>query len=134
MLVIEDYLDALHWAERTGGLPALIARADANAAIVDRWVGRTPWIRHLAADPATRSNTSVCLAFEEGAVPAGDQAALAKAIAARLEAEGAAYDIGSYRDAPPGLRIWCGSTVEASDLAALMPWLDWAYAMETGRS
>jgi phosphoserine aminotransferase len=133
MLVIEDYLDALHWAARTGGLEALIARADANAAVVDRWVQRTTWAKHLAVDTATRSNTSVCLAFDERIVPADRQPALAKAIAQRLAAEGAAFDIGAYRDAPPGLRIWCGSTVEACDLEALMPWLDWAYAMEMER-
>jgi phosphoserine aminotransferase len=132
MLVIEDYLDALRWAESIGGLKALISRADANAAVIDRWVARTPWIRHLAADPRTRSNTSVCLTFDAAHVAPEKQAALAKTIAARLEAEGAAYDIGAYRDAPPGLRIWCGSTVEAADLEALLPWLDWAYACETG--
>ncbi|MFO1172856.1 MAG: phosphoserine transaminase [Hyphomicrobiaceae bacterium] len=132
MLVIEDYLDALRWAERIGGLKALIARADANAAVIDRWVAKTPWIKHLAADPSTRSNTSVCLTFDAAHVAPEKQAALGKAIAARLEAEGAAYDIGAYRDAPPGLRIWCGSTVEVSDLEALTPWLDWAYATETG--
>ncbi|MEZ5923611.1 MAG: phosphoserine transaminase [Hyphomicrobiaceae bacterium] len=131
MLVIEDYLDALRWAESIGGHDKLVARADANAAVVDRWVAKTPWVRHLAADPTTRSNTSVCLAFADPAVPAERQAGLAKAIAQRLEAEGAAYDIGAYRDAPPGLRIWCGSTVETSDLDALMPWLDWAYRSET---
>lgn len=134
MLVIEDYLDALRWAEGIGGLEALIARADANAAVIDRWVARTPWIKHLAADPRTRSNTSVCLTFDAAHVAADKQAPLAKAIAARLEAEGAAYDIGAYRDAPPGLRIWCGSTVETSDLESLTPWLDWAYATETGRA
>ncbi len=134
MLVIEDYLDALRWAERIGGLAALIARANANAAVIDRWVSRTPWVKHLAADPKTRSNTSVCLTFDDRAVPAAKQAALAKAIAARLEAERAAYDIGAYRDAPPGLRIWCGSTVEASDLEALTPWLDWAHDTEIGRA
>ncbi len=134
MLVIEDYLDALRWAERIGGLAALIARANANAAVIDRWVSRTPWVKHLAADPKTRSNTSVCLTFDERAAPVAKQATLAKAIAARLEAERAAYDIGAYRDAPPGLRIWCGSTVEASDLEALMPWLDWAYDIEIGRA
>ena len=134
MLVIEDYLDALRWAEGIGGLEALIARANANAAVIDRWVSRTTWVKHLAADPKTRSNTSVCLAFDERAVPVEKQAALAKAIAARLEAERAAFDIGAYRDAPPGLRIWCGSTVEASDLEALTPWLDWAFETEIGRA
>ena len=134
MLVIEDYIDALTWADSIGGLKALIARADANAAVIDRWVARTPWIRHLAAHSSTRSNTSVCLAFDGQAVATDKQAALGKAIAARLETENAAYDIGAYRDAPPGLRIWCGSTVETSDLEALMPWLDWAYAIESGRA
>jgi phosphoserine aminotransferase len=134
MLVIEDYVDALDWAVQIGGLGALIARADANAAVIDRWVQQTLWARHLASDPKTRSNTSVCLAFDAHHVPAERQAALAKAMAARLEAEGTAYDIGAYRDAPAGLRIWCGSTVERRDLEALTPWLDWAYAIETGRS
>jgi phosphoserine aminotransferase len=133
MLVIEDYLDALRWGERQGGLKALIARADANAGVIDGWVRRTPWIEHLAGAAQTRSNTSVCLAFNGQIVPTRRQAGLAKALAARLEAERAAYDIGAYRDAPPGLRIWCGSTVERSDLEALTPWLDWAYAMEAGR-
>jgi len=126
MLAVEDYIFALEWALGLGGLPALIARADANSATVDAWVERTPWIAHLAHDPATRSNTSVCLRFAE----AGDdeaQTALVKRIASLLEAEGAAYDIASYRDAPPGLRLWCGATVETADLEALFPWLDWAF-------
>jgi phosphoserine aminotransferase len=109
----------------------LIARADANAAAVAAWVGRTGWIDHLAADPATRSNTSVCLKFADGALPGLDadgQAALVKKMAALLEVEGAAYDVASYRDAPPGLRIWCGGTVETADIEALLPWLDWAFA------
>ena len=130
MLAIEDYIFALEWAQGLGGLSALIARADANAAAVDAWVERTPWIEHLAADPATRSNTSVCLKFAGAALPGFDteaQAALTKRIAALLENEGAAYDIASYRDAPPGLRIWCGGTVETDDLEALFPWLDWAF-------
>jgi phosphoserine aminotransferase len=127
MLAVEDYVWCLEWAQGLGGLPALMARADANAAAVDAWVGRTSWIAHLARDPSTRSNTSVCLRFAE----AGDdeeQAALVKKMSAMLEAEGAAYDVASYRDAPPGLRIWCGATVETADLEALFPWLDWAYA------
>ena len=129
-LCVEDYIFALEWAVGLGGLSALIARADANAAAVDAWVQRTPWIEHLAADPATRSNTSVCLKFAEGALPGGDaeaEAALVKKIAALLEGEGAAYDIAGYRDAPPGLRLWCGATIETDDLEALFPWLDWAF-------
>jgi phosphoserine aminotransferase len=130
MLAVEDYIFALEWAVGLGGLRALIARADANAAAVDFWVGRTDWIEHLAADPATRSNTSVCLKFADGALPGFDgeaQSALVKRMASLLEAEGAAYDIAGYRDAPPGLRIWCGATVETDDLEALFPWLDWAF-------
>ena len=130
MLCVEDYIFALDWAVGLGGLSALIARADANAAAVDAWVQRTPWIEHLAADPATRSNTSVCLKFAEGALPGADadaEAALVKKIAALLEGEGAAYDIAGYRDAPPGLRLWCGATIETDDLEALFPWLDWAF-------
>ncbi|HEX4738177.1 MAG TPA: phosphoserine transaminase [Allosphingosinicella sp.] len=128
MLCVEDYIFALEWAQGLGGLPALIQRADANAAALDEWVQRTEWIEHLAADPATRSNTSVCLKFADGV--GGDaeaQAALVKKMASLLEAEGAAYDIAAYRDAPPGLRIWCGATVETADLEALFPWLDWAF-------
>ena len=130
MLCVEDYIFALEWAVGLGGLSALIARADANAAAVDAWVQRTPWIEHLAADPATRSNTSVCLKFAEGALPGADaeaEAALVKKIASLLEGEGAAYDIAGYRDAPPGLRLWCGATIETDDLEALFPWLDWAF-------
>jgi phosphoserine aminotransferase len=127
MLALEDYIFALEWAQGLGGLDALIARADANAAAVDAWVQRTQWIEHLAADPATRSNTSVCLKFAAGAVPGADQAALVKAMAALLEAEAAAFDVASYRDAPPGLRIWCGATVDTADIETLCPWLDWAF-------
>jgi phosphoserine aminotransferase len=130
MLCVEDYLDALAWAEGIGGLEALHKRADANARVIWDWIGRTPWIANLAKDPATRSNTSVCLEIVDPAVKAlapDQQAAVAKNIATRLEKEGVALDIGSYRDAPPGLRIWCGATVEASDLAALTAWLDWAF-------
>jgi phosphoserine aminotransferase len=130
MLCVEDYIFALEWALGLGGLSALVGRANANAAAVDAWVQRTPWIDHLAADPATRSNTSVCLKFAADALPGADaeaEAALVKKIAALLEAEGAAYDIAGYRDAPPGLRIWCGATVETADLEALFPWLDWAF-------
>ena len=131
MLAVEDYIFALEWAQGQGGLHGLIARADANAAALDSWVQRTPWIEHLAADPATRSNTSVCLTFADGAVD-GDAAALVKRMAALLEAEAAAYDIAAYRDAPPGLRIWCGATVETEDVERLGPWLDWAF--QTARS
>ena len=126
MLAVEDYIFALEWALGLGGLPKLIARADANTAAVDAWVGRTDWIEHLAADPATRSNTSVCLKFAGEGDPAA-QSALIKEMAGLLEAEGAGYDLASYRDAPPGLRLWCGATVETDDLEALFPWLDWAY-------
>jgi len=131
MLCVEDYLDALTWAEAIGGLDGLIARADANAAALAAWVDRTPWIKNLAADPAVRSNTSVCLAFtdpEITALPVADQSAFAKRMAGLLDAEGVAYDIAHYRDAPPGLRIWCGATVETADIEALAPWLDWAFA------
>ncbi len=131
MLAVEDYIHALEWAQGLGGLHALIARADANAAALDAWVQATPWIEHLVADPAIRSNTSVCLKFAEAAVPGldgGGQMALVKKMALLLEAEGAAFDIASYRDAPPGLRIWCGATVESDDIVALGPWLDWAFA------
>jgi len=126
MLCVEDWLFALDWAERIGGLEALIARADANAAALDRWVRRADWIEHLAADPAIRSNTSVCLQFADRSDVEANTARQ-KAIAKLLEAEDAAYDIGAYRDAPPGLRIWCGATVDTSDIEALGPWLDWAW-------
>ncbi|MBM7070107.1 phosphoserine transaminase [Actibacterium sp. 188UL27-1] len=128
MLCVEDYLQALDWAESVGGLPGLIARADANAKAVADFVAATPWIDHLATDPATRSNTSVCLKFTDDRID--DGAAFAKAIAKRLEAEGVALDIGGYRDAPPGLRIWCGATVETSDISAMLPWLAWAFEAE----
>ncbi|MFL6858800.1 MAG: phosphoserine transaminase [Allosphingosinicella sp.] len=127
MLAVEDYIFALEWGLALGGLPALVARADANAAAVAGWVERTPWIAHLAHDPRTRSNTSVCLRFAEAGDDEG-QAALVKQMAALLEAEGAGYDLAAYRDAPPGLRLWCGATVETEDLEALFPWLDWAHA------
>ncbi|MDZ4790655.1 MAG: phosphoserine transaminase [Hyphomicrobiales bacterium] len=133
MLCVEDYLDALGWAESIGGLPALHARADANAAVIAEWVARTPWVDFLAVDPATRSNTGVTLKFTDASLPAAKNAAVSKQIAAMLDAEGVAYDIASYRDAPPGLRIWCGATVEAVDVAALMPWLDWAYVTTTAQ-
>jgi phosphoserine aminotransferase len=131
MLCVEDYLDTLAWAKSIGGLPALHARADANAKAIADWVARTPWIDFLTRDPALRSNTSVCLKVVDPAVSrlsAEAQAAFVKGIAAMLEQEEIAYDINAYRDAPAGLRIWCGSTVESSDVAALTLWLDWAYA------
>jgi phosphoserine aminotransferase len=133
MLCVEDYLDTLGWAKAIGGLDALVARADANFAAIDRFVAASPWLGHLAVDPATRSNTSVCLSIVDPAVAALEadaQAAFAKNLVAALEKEGVAYDIGAYRDAPPGLRIWAGATVESSDLEALMPWLDWAFAVQ----
>jgi phosphoserine aminotransferase len=131
MLCVEDYLDALEWAKSIGGLPALHARADANARVIADWVARTPWIDFLAREPALRSNTSVCLKVVDPAVTrlsADAQAAFVKGLAAALEKEGVAYDIDAYRDAPPGLRVWCGSTAEKSDVEALTLWLDWAYA------
>ena len=128
MLCVEDYLDALRWADQIGGLAGLRARADANAGVIFKWIARTPWITNLAVDPATRSNTSVCLRFADPQIGADAQAELAARIAALLEAEGVAYDIKNYRTAPPGLRIWCGATVEQRDLELLTPWLDWAYA------
>jgi phosphoserine aminotransferase len=131
MLCVEDYLDALEWSKAVGGLAALRARADGNAKVIADWVARSAWIDFLAADPAIRSNTSVCLKVVDPAVTrlsADAQAAFIKGIAAALDKEGVAYDIDAYRDAPPGLRIWCGSTVERADLEALTLWLDWAYA------
>jgi phosphoserine aminotransferase len=131
MLCVEDYLDALGWADSIGGLAALFARADANTALLSEWVERTPWIDFLARDPRTRSNTSVCLVVVDPEVQALDakaQAAFAKSLSDMLDAEAVAFDIASYRDAPPGLRIWCGGTVETANIAALLPWLDWAYA------
>jgi len=128
MLAVEDYLVALDWAKAIGGLPALIARADANAQVVADFVAGHDWIANLAEVPATASTTSVCLKFTDPRIT--DGAAFAKAVAKRLEKAGVAYDIGAYRDAPPGLRIWCGSTVETADVAALMPWLDWAFQTE----
>lgn len=133
MLAVEDYLDTLDWAERIGGLPALHARADANARAIYDWVARTPWIAPLAVDPATYSNTGLCLVIADPDVLArGDAAvsAFAAGIVERLDREGVALDIGAYRDAPAGLRIWCGATVETADLEALTPWLDWAFAEE----
>jgi len=131
MLCVEDYLDTLAWGKSIGGLSALVARADANTKAMSDWVARTPWIEFLAADPAIRSNTSVCLKVVDPAVtklPADAQAKFVKGIAAALEKEGVAYDIDAYRDAPSGLRVWCGATVEKTDIEALTLWLDWAYA------
>jgi phosphoserine aminotransferase len=131
MLAVEDYLDALKWAERIGGLPALIARADANLAALASWVEKTSWVEFLCNDPGTRSNTSVCLKIADpwfAALPKDAQAATASRMAALLEKEGVAFDIGGYRSAPPGLRIWCGATVEKHEVEQLKPWLDWAFA------
>src|SRR5262245_5285568 len=131
MLCVEDYLDTLQWAKSIGGLKALIGRSDANAKALAGWVARTPWIAFLATDPAVRSNTSVCLKVVDPAVlklAPDAQATFVKTLAAALEKEGVAYDIDAYRDAPPGLRVWCGATVEASDVEALTQWLDWAFA------
>jgi phosphoserine aminotransferase len=131
MLCVEDYLDALNWAKSVGGLRALIARADANTRVLADWQARTPWIDFLAADPAIRSNTSVCLKVVDPAIaslPADAQSDFAKKLVALVENEGAGYDFAHYRDAPAGLRIWCGATVEANDIALLTQWIDWAFA------
>jgi phosphoserine aminotransferase len=128
MLAVEDYLVALDWARQIGGLPALQARADANARAIFDFVAVTDWLENLAEDPETRSNTSVCLKFADGRILDGP--AFAKAVAKRLEVEGIALDIGAYRDAPAGLRIWCGATVETSDIKAMLPWLSWAFDAE----
>jgi len=131
MLCVADFIDALDWADEVGGLPGLVARADTNFRALQAWVDRTPWVENLVADPAVRSNTSVCLRIVDRKIAALDEAAqkaFVKAMAGLLEAEGAAFDIGGHRDAPPGLRIWCGATVETADIEALTPWLDWAFA------
>ncbi len=128
MLCVEDYLFALDWAESVGGLEGLKARANANAQVLWDFCERTPWISNLAVKPETWSNTSVCLKFTDDRIR--DGAAFAKAVAKRLEAEGVAYDAAYYRDAPPGLRIWCGATVETSDVEALVPWIEWAFETE----
>lgn len=133
MLCVEDYLDALKWAKSIGGLKTLMKRADENFAVLDKFVAKTPWIEFLAKDPATRSNTSVCFKIVDPAVvklDADKQAAFAKSIVNRLEKAGVAHDIGAYRDAPSGLRIWAGATIEAHDLQALTEWLDWAFKAE----
>jgi phosphoserine aminotransferase len=131
MLCTEDYLDALGWAESIGGLPALFTRADANAKVLYHWAEKTPWLESLAADPATRSNTSVCLKIVDPAVarlPIDGQRAFIKQLETRLDKENAARDIAGHRDAPPHLRIWCGATVDKADLETLTAWLDWAFA------
>lgn len=128
MLCVEDYLFALDWGKSLGGLPALMKRADANAQAVWDFCAERDWIDNLAEDPATRSNTSVCLKFTDPSIT--DAAAFAKSVAKRLESEGVALDASSYRDAPAGLRIWCGATVETADIEAMLPWLDWAYQTE----
>ena len=131
MLCVEDYLDALDWATGVGGMAGMKARADANLAVLTDWVVATPWVEFLAESAAIRSNTSVCLKVVDPrvtALSADAQADFAKTLASLLEKEKAAYDIGGYRDAPPGLRIWCGATVETADVKALTPWLDWAFA------
>jgi phosphoserine aminotransferase len=136
MLAVEDYIDALEWARSIGGLEALVAKASANARVIHDWVARTSWIANLAKDPATASNTSVCLVIADPDVVArGPEAVaqVAKGVTSALEKENVALDIGAYRDAPPGLRIWCGATVEQSDLEALTPWLDWAFAQEKAK-
>jgi phosphoserine aminotransferase len=136
MLCVEDYIDALEWGKSVGGQKGLVAKADGNAKVILDWVARTPWIANLARDPAIASNTSVCLVIADPDVVAkGPEAVsqVAKGITSALEKEGVALDIGAYRDAPPGLRIWCGATVEASDLEALTPWLDWAFAQEKAK-
>jgi phosphoserine aminotransferase len=122
MLAVEDVIFALEWAKSLGGLDGLIARSNANAVALGKIVDERSWLGHLAADPATRSTTSVCLTVQ------GADEEFIKKFAALLDAEGAAYDIAGYRDAPPGLRIWCGATVDTSDIEALGPWLDWAWA------
>jgi phosphoserine aminotransferase len=128
MLAVEDYLLALDWARSVGGLTGLIARADANAQAIWAFCDTRSWIANLAQDPATRSNTSVCVKFTDPRIT--DGAAFAKAVAKRLDAQDVALDLGAYRDAPPGLRIWCGGTVETADIAAMLPWLDWAFNVE----
>ena len=131
MLCVEDYLDALEWGASVGGLKALMARCDANAAALTRWVERTAWIDFLAARPETRSNTSVCLKFTDPRVASLDaegQKDFAAKVAKKLQKEGVALDCGGYRDAPPGLRIWCGATIETADIEALGPWIEWAFA------
>ena len=137
MLCVEDQLDALAWSRDIGGLPALIARSEANSQVLTEWVAASDWAGFLAEEPATRSCTSVCLKIIDPwftGLPEADRAATSKAVASLLEAEGVAYDINAYRDAPPGLRIWAGATIEKNNIAALAPWLDWAYATVKSQS
>ena len=136
MLCVEDYIDALKWGKALGGLDALIARADANTKVLADWVAKTPWVDFLAKDATIRSNTSVCLEVVDPAITElalDSQASFATSLASLLEKEKVAYDVGAYRDAPPGLRIWCGATVETKDVEALTPWLDFERNSE-GRS
>ena len=136
MLCVEDYIDALQWAKKVGGLDGLVKRADANARAIATWVKKTPWVDFLAVKPKTRSNTSVCLKFTDPAVTAlapDAQANFAKGVVAFLEKEGVGLDLGHYRDAPPGLRIWCGATVQARDVKALLPWIEMAFAAEKAK-
>jgi phosphoserine aminotransferase len=131
MLAVADYHSALDWADEVGGLPGLVARADSNFRALQGWVDRTGWVENLVAESSARSNTSVCLKIVDPEVAALDdtaQRAFVKRMTGLLEAEGAALDVGAHRDAPPGLRIWCGATVETADIEALTPWLDWAFA------
>jgi phosphoserine aminotransferase len=133
MLAVADALDALEWMEAIGGLEATIARSDANFAALQGWVDRSAWVENLVAEPAHRSNTSVCLKIVDPGVAGLEEAAqrdFVRRMTKRLEAEGVAHDIAGYRDAPPGLRVWCGATVEAADVEALTAWLDWAFAAE----
>ncbi|MEM8696392.1 MAG: phosphoserine transaminase [Pseudomonadota bacterium] len=131
MLATEDYIASLEWAKSIGGLPELQARADRNAAVVHQWIEATPWVRNMVSDPAKRTNTGVCMVFQGNwydGLSTEDQAAVPKKIVAMLEERDIGYDFNGYRDAPPSLRIWCGSTVETDDVAALLPWIEWAYA------
>jgi phosphoserine aminotransferase len=133
---VEDYIDALQWAKKVGGLDGLMKRANANARVIANFVKANDWIDFLAVKPKTRSNTSVCLKFTHPkvtALSADQQAAFAKAIVGILEKAGAGLDLGAYRDAPPGLRIWCGATVQARDVKALMPWIEYAFATELAK-
>ena len=136
MLCVEDALDGLRWAESIGGLKGLVGRTDANAAALDAWIRKTPWAGYLAAEQRYRSPTSVCVTITDPAVAALEAKAqqdFVKRLVAPLEAEGVAYDIAGHRDAPAHLRIWCGATVDAADIAALGPWLDWAWNDVTGK-
>jgi phosphoserine aminotransferase len=137
MLAVEDAVDGLKWAESVGGLKGLIARSEGNLAAIAGWVAKTPWVDFLAEDPATRSCTSICLKIVAPwftTLDAEAQAAAAKKLSGLLEKEGAALDAANYRDAPPGLRIWGGATVETADIAALLPWIDWAFAQVEAES